>query len=172
MKLKTAITLFSFSIQLNLFSQTKTVAPATVFVFLSESCPICQSYTLPLKELYKKYHTKNVSFIGVFPNQEITQQEIAEFKKKYTIPFELIADTGRFLVKKFNATITPEVFVEATEQQFIYSGRIDNSFYAVGKRRKLVTTHELEDALFQYTSGIPIPVPKTEAVGCMIPALK
>jgi thiol-disulfide isomerase/thioredoxin len=172
LKLKTAITLFIFSIQLSVISQTKTVAPVTVFVFLSETCPICQSYTLPLKELYKKYHVKQVSFIGVFPNQEITQEEIADFKKKYAIPFKLMADTGRLMVMKFNATITPEVFVETTEQQLIYTGRIDNSFYAVGKRRKLVTTHELEDALFQYASGTPVTVSKTEAVGCIIPTLK
>ncbi len=167
MKAKILIALFIFTGHLQIISQNKTVAPVTVFVFLSESCPICQSYTLPLKTLYQKYH-RQVEFVGIFPNDGLSAADLEAFKTTYAIPFPLMTDSGNVLTKQFGATVTPEVFVRNAQQQLIYSGRIDNSFYAVGKRRKLVTTHELEDALAQYTSGQEIRVSKTQAVGCII----
>lgn len=167
MKAKILIALFIFTGHLKLISQNKTVAPVTVFVFLSESCPICQSYTLPLKALYRQYH-RQVEFVGVFPNESLSAADLEAFRTSYAIPFKLITDSGNVLSQKLHATITPEVFVQNAKQEIIYSGRIDNSFYAVSKRRKLVTTHELEDALSQYTSGHEVTVPKTQAVGCII----
>lgn len=167
MKARILIALFIFTGHLHIISQNKTVAPVTVFVFLSESCPICQSYTLPLKNLYQKYH-RQVEFVGVFPNNDLSAAALDTFKTTYAIPFPLMTDSGNVLTKQFGATVTPEVFVRNAQQRLIYRGRIDNSFYAVGKRRKLVTAHELEDALAQYTSGREVAVPETQAVGCLI----
>jgi thiol-disulfide isomerase/thioredoxin len=169
LKTKTLLFLLLFMLAERGIAQSNAVVPkATVFVFLSESCPICQSYTLPLKELYKKYSKKNIRFVGVFPNDDVTIKDLAEFKKTYAIPFELILDSAGTLTKKLKATITPEVFVEDGNGKIIYSGRIDDSFYAVGKRRKVVTTHELSDALAAYILNTEIRVPKTQAVGCII----
>jgi peroxiredoxin len=140
----------------------------TVFVFLSETCPICQSYTLPLKSLYEKYHSQNVQFIGVFPNYYSTQKDVDEFKNKYHIPFLLVKDKEGILTNKLNATITPQVFIQTKSDSTIYSGRIDNSFYAIGKRRNIVTIMDLDDALSQYLAKKTIQNPKTQAVGCII----
>lgn len=171
MKTKTILILLVFALTKNTFSQNKTVVnTATVFVFLSETCPICQSYTLPLKELYKKYKEKSIRFVGVFPNYYVTQKDMDEFKKTYTIPFDLILDSNGDLTKKFNATITPEVFVENELGQVVYSGRIDDSFYAIGKRRKVITSTELSDALAELSLGQAIKINKTQAVGCIINA--
>jgi thiol-disulfide isomerase/thioredoxin len=169
LKTKTLLVLLLFMLAERGTSQHKTTAPpATVFVFLSESCPICQSYTLPLKELHKKYGKKNIRFIGVFPNDDVTEKDLEAFKITYSIPFELKLDSSGALTKKLNATVTPEVFVEDGDGNIIYSGRIDDSFYAVGKRRKVVTTHELADALASYVSNKAVRQPKTQAVGCII----
>ena len=153
---------------LNGFTQKNIPKETTVYVFLSETCPICQSYTLTLKELYKKYSNKNVEFVGVFPNYYADLDSIATFKEKYSIPFELIIDKDSKLTKHFKASITPEVFVESAGGKLLYSGRIDDSFYAIGKRRNVITSTELSDALIQIVSGHPVAVPKTQAVGCII----
>lgn len=144
----------------------------TVYIFLSETCPICQSYTLTLKELYKKYNPQKINFIGVFPNYYSTQSSIDEFKKKYSIPFELILDKKGELTKHFNATITPEVFVENPVSKILYSGRIDDSFYSLGKRRTVITSNELADALLEISLKQMIKSPKVQAVGCIITASK
>ena len=44
----------------------------TVYIFMSETCPICQSVTLELKALYATYHPKGVTFVGLFPNQSMS----------------------------------------------------------------------------------------------------
>src|SRR4051812_18067583 len=101
------------------FSQTPGASskPLTVYIFLSESCPICQSYTLRLKELYEKYNEKGVKFVGLFPNYYADPDSVAAFKKTYTIPFDLLIDKTGELAKHFNAGITPQVFIETTEHK-------------------------------------------------------
>ena len=154
------------------FSFQSPAKKTTVYVFLSETCPICQSYTLTLKELYSKYNTKNIQFVGVFPNYYSDLQSLNEFKTKYSIPFGLTLDADGKLTKHFKATITPEVFVESGDGKIIYSGRIDDSFYALGKRRTVISSTELADALQELTSKQTIKKPTTQAVGCIISASK
>ena len=146
--------------------------PITVYIFLSETCPICQSYTLTLKDLYKKYKDKEVTFIGVFPNYYADSDQVKKFKAEYSIPFGLVVDGKSALTKHFSATITPEVFVENAEHQVLYSGRIDDSFYSLGKRRKVITSNDLDDALNSIVNNQKIKSTKTQAVGCIITTSK
>ena len=161
--------LFSGS-SFTLYPQTKDrgAAPLTVYIFLSESCPICQSYTLPLKELHKKYKETNVKFVGLFPNYYSEADSIAAFKIRYDIPFDLLVDKNGEQAKRFNATITPQVFVESWEHKVLYSGRIDDSFYAIGKRRKVITSNDLDVALTFILNDKKLRSEKTQAVGCII----
>jgi peroxiredoxin len=140
----------------------------TVYVFLSETCPICQSYTLTLKTLHAKYKPHSVKFIGVFPNYYSDEKGLAAFKKKYAIPFDLIIDKKKSLTNSLKANITPEVFVVDGKKNILYSGRIDDSFYAVGKRRNIITSNDLETVLEAIVSGQKIKISKTQAVGCII----
>lgn len=163
------ILLFSvLIIGLSGFTQKSTPKETTVYVFLSESCPICQSYTLTLKKLYTKYSNKNVKFIGVFPNYYADSDSVNTFKKKYSIPFDLILDKNGALTKRFGAKITPEVFVENATHDVLYSGRIDDSFYALGKRRNVITSNDLDNVLDEITTHKNIKTSKTQAVGCII----
>jgi thiol-disulfide isomerase/thioredoxin len=159
----------------SVFSQDKTNPPASskiiVYIFLSETCPICQSYTLTLKELYSKYHNQQVEFVGVFPNYYSDRKSIEEFQKKYSVPFKVITDKDGVLAKKLKASITPEVFVLKNNLE-LYSGRIDDSFYAIGKRRTVITSTELSNALAEITSSQKVKTPKTIAVGCIISSTK
>jgi peroxiredoxin len=172
-RIKILIVAFFIGISIPLFSQNKiTHKPITVYVFLSETCPICQSYTLTLKKLHKKYSKQNVTFIGVFPNYYADADSIAAFKKKYTIPFDLAIDKNAELTNTFGAIITPEVFVETADHQILYSGRIDDSFYAVGKRRNVITSNDLDIALSEITTNKKVKRSKTQAVGCIITSSK
>ena len=141
----------------------------TVFVFLAETCPISQFYTLALKDLHREYASGNLEFIGIFPNKESTEETIAEFKKTYDLPFTLQADAGQQLTKQLKVTVTPEVVVKNENSgEILYQGRIDDSYYQVGKKRPVVREHDLKDALTNLKTGRKIAKPKTEAVGCLI----
>lgn len=141
-----------------------------VYVFLSESCPICQNMSPELKRLAGMYEGKPVSFTGLFPNVELSDDSsIAAFRRKYRIPFDLRKDPGGAMTRQLGATITPEVFlVRVGTGEVLYQGRIDNSYEAVNRRRSVVTAHYLEKAIASSLQRKPADPVRTKAVGCLI----
>jgi peroxiredoxin len=138
------------------------------FVFLAEGCPICQSITPALNKLHTAYSDKNLKIIGLFPSAISTDSSRAVFAKKYKISFELLADQDGQLAKKFNATITPEVvLLSSSGEAVIYRGLIDDSFAAVGKRRKVSKNQYLKNAIEIFFTTFE-PSTFTHPVGCKI----
>ncbi|TGE23257.1 redoxin domain-containing protein [Hymenobacter metallicola] len=142
---------------------------ATVYVFLSDTCPICQSATLTLRQLHSAYASQGVQFVGVFPDQQLRPADLILFGKQYRLPFPLRLDEGQVLTRRFQARITPEVVVAAADgRTVLYQGRIDDSYARLGQRRTVITHHELQDALAAIVAGQPVAQARTEAVGCFI----
>ncbi|MEL6720970.1 MAG: hypothetical protein AAFP82_19865 [Bacteroidota bacterium] len=140
-----------------------------VYVFLLEDCVISQYYTLQLKTLHEKYASEEIEFIGVFPNRFSKPETIAKFKEEYQLPFELKYDYYQKLTKEMGATVTPEVVVyDETEEKIIYKGRIDNTYFRVGKRRQVTTSSELADVLEALTNNVAVGTESTVAIGCYI----
>lgn len=139
-----------------------------VKLFLLEDCVICQSYSLKINDLVDNFGDK-VSFQGYFPNFSSKKEEIASFKEKYKIDFDLKTDYFKSVSKKYNITVTPEVVVvNETKNEILYRGRIDDEFVTIGKRRRVVTTNELYDALLSIANNEEIRIKETQAVGCFI----
>lgn len=141
---------------------------ATVFIFVSPECPLCQSYSLTLNKLYQHYSKQNMQFIAVVPGTYFTKQQVTSYIKTYHISFPVYFDRELKLVKQFKATITPEVFVVNAAGKMLYSGRIDNWAYALGKKRTVVTENDLAETLKAITEDKLIPHLKTKAIGCFI----
>lgn len=140
-----------------------------VYIFMSEECVICQSYTPYLNELYDHYSSKGIDIIGVFPNFSSKKKKIEAFKKKYQIEYALHTDYFRSLTEQFQVKITPEVIVfDESQASVLYRGRIDNTYFSVGKRRRVTTTSELEDALDAIIQNKEILITSTQPIGCII----
>ena len=138
----------------------------TVYIFLAETCPVSQFYTLSLKDLHREFASKNLEFIGIFPNKESTEETIAEFKDLYKLPFTLQSDPGQELTKKMKVTVTPEVVVKnEVSGEVLYQGRIDDTYYQVGKKRPVAREHDLKNALTSLKTGKKVAKTKTDAVG-------
>lgn len=141
----------------------------TVYVFLHESCLISQYYTLPLRTLHQTYADSNVQFIGLFPNLSSKPDKIQAFKESYEIPFDLKTDYYHTKTKALGATVTPEVVVyNESKEEIIYKGRIDDSYARVGKRKRIVSTTELNDVLEAVSKNQPVLTGPTTAIGCFI----
>lgn len=141
----------------------------TVYIFLHESCVISQYYTLALQDLHETYANDQIRFIGLFPNLSSKIDDIMVFKEKYQIPFELKTDHYHIKKEALNATITPEVVVyDESQREILYKGRIDDSYFRVGQRKRVTTTSELKDVLEAIINGQAIEVPHTKAIGCFI----
>jgi peroxiredoxin len=141
---------------------------ARVYVFLSPECPLCQSYSLTLRRLYDQYHQKGIEMIGIVPGTDFTTAQIAAYVKEYKIPFVLLKDENLQVVKKYKGSITPEAVVTDARGRILYQGRIDNWAYELGRKRKVITEHDLQNALESIATNKPIKVTKTKAVGCFI----
>lgn len=146
--------------------EAKEVQDFKIYVFVAETCPICQYYTKKIQEIGDKYPQE---IVLVFPNPLSTEESIEKYKKKYNLKFSHILDKDHQWVKKLNADVTPEVFLYDSEQDSIYyRGRIDDTYYRVGKRRNTVRSDDLVNALNSYQKGEKIEIVQTQAVGCFI----
>lgn len=146
------------------YSQTDSV---TVYVFLREDCVISQNYTPTLNRLNQIFSSYNIDFVGLFPSTRDEQIEL--FRQKYEVIFPLQSDYFQIMTKKLGATVTPEVIVyNENSKEILYKGRIDDTYYRIGKKRTVTTTAELEDALKAIIAGKPVLIKETEPVGCFI----
>lgn len=149
------------------------MAQIQVYVFLREDCLISQHYSVDLREFHEQYGSDSITFIGLFPNQSSSELDMLMFKEKYNIPFELRLDHEHVQVNRFGATITPEVVVfDFQRQAILYQGRIDDTYYRVGKKRRLTSQRELKEVLEQIVNGQLPSVNSSPAVGCFIEKLK
>jgi peroxiredoxin len=139
-----------------------------VVVILLSDCPACQSYSKTLNELSRKYSESGIDFTGVFPGTFNTLEEAREFRKSYRIAFDLVSDPQKSLVGSLKATVAPEVFLLDHKGRTIYSGRIDDWMYAVGKKRAVITRHDLKSAIDQALAGKAPDPSQTVPIGCII----
>lgn len=146
----------------------------TLVYFLSESCPICQNQTQSINQLQTAYQNMGLKTIAYFPNESISDENsIMHFKSKYNLNFPLLVDTNQHFTKKYQAKVTPQVFlINSQSGEIIYSGKIDNSFERVGKRRQKITEFYLNDAIKSIIFNENIKLKRTEPVGCIISLLK
>ena len=160
-----------YTLLFSLFLCFKSIGSAdslSLYIFLLDDCPICLQYTPTLNELYDSYGDQ-INFVGYFPNFSSKPSKIETFKTTYHIKFPLFTDYYKTKAKKFNAKITPEVVLyNHTTEKIMYQGRIDNKFYSLGRRRNVITEHNLEDAIESVLNNIPVEIDYSEPVGCYI----
>ncbi len=150
----------------------KSMAPRdsfTVYLFLLEDCKITQAYADKMQSIHAEYAKDSIGFQGFFPNPISEDSSMQAFTQKYKIPFACTRTQAYARAKQLGVTVTPEVVVyNETRQKIVYQGRINNLYERVGQRRQVVTSHELEAALYCIRNSKPVPIPKTTAIGCFL----
>ena len=116
-----------------------------------------------------KFSSKGVKFVGINSNSEKTYEEdslpnMVKRMEKFRFPWVYLYDKDQSVVKKFGALRTPHFFVFNEKRQLVYTGRgVDNPRNAAS-----ATVNDLDRALSELTSGMPISVPLTNPIGCNI----
>ncbi len=136
-----------------------------VLIYLASECPISQKYCKTLREMAGEY--PDIAFVGIFTKWEKVA-EMNSFGNDYGLDFPLLLDREHQLLKKLNATVTPEAFLLDAQGTVLYHGAIDNWFYALGRNRPFPTENYLRDAIEAMRNGLEVPVAATEAIGCVI----
>ncbi len=148
---------------------------ATVWLFISTDCPICNNYQPELERLRARYTPLGVDFIGVYAEVPVSAGEVADHIRQFAIAYPTVVDDDRAIRKRFGVHFVPEVVVTAGGRNatidplaFLYRGRIDDQYPERGSRRPSATTHDLNDALRDITQGRAPTARVTTPVGCVL----
>jgi len=136
---------------------------ATVIFFMSTKCPVSTVYYSRVTGLAKTYKEKGVRFIGINSNQEEPAPSVASHAKKQGFTFAVLKDTGNVVADRFNANVTPEVFVIDNTGVLRYHGRIDDN-----KDASAVKSRDLQNALDELLNGKAVTRKNAPAMGCAI----
>ena len=148
---------------------------ATVWLFISTDCPICNNYQPELERLRARYTPLGIDFIGVYAEVPVSATEVGEHVRQFAITYPTIVDDDRAIRNRFGVRFVPEVVVTAGGRDatinplaFLYRGRIDDQYPERGSRRPSATTHDLNDALRDITQGRAPAARVTTPVGCVL----
>lgn len=142
-----------------------------VLLFLAPLCPICQNMSFDLRQIEADFGEAPIEFIGLFPNASTTEDQIRVFKETYGLEMDMALDTANW-AEALGARWTPEVFVLDASDAVVYRGRINDRYFAPGKRRPKTRKRDLDAALRSCLSGDAVKVPVTDAVGCPIEGVR
>lgn len=142
-----------------------------VVLFLAPLCPICQNMCYDLRLLEEEFADAPVEFVGVFPNASTKAHQMAEFRTTYGLNMPCVGDTAQWAAL-LGARWTPEAFILDEHDSVLYQGRINDRYFAPGRRRNKTRSRDLRNAISEALTGQEVQVPLTEAVGCPIEGLK
>ena len=143
----------------------------SVLFFILQDCPVSNRYAPEMARIVEDYKSKPVRFFLVYVDETASVKEIEQHGREFNLPgVPVIHDARHQLVAATGASITPEVAVVGQKGAIAYRGRIDNLYEALGRPRRIVTDHDLRNALDAVLQNKPIPVTRTSAIGCYITA--
>jgi len=146
---------------------------ASALFFVTNDCPISNYYSHEIRRTCDEYGKKGVSCSLIYVDPTITDEQARKHAAEYGHgDYPKIVDREHLLVKEAGADVTPEAVVVRADESIAYRGRIDNFYAELGKPRRIVTEHDLRDALDAVVAGKPVERPSTKPVGCFIPDLK
>jgi AhpC/TSA family. len=136
-------------------------------LFVRTDCPISNRYAPLLQKMSEKFRGR-ADFWLVYPDRGETASQIKAHLQAYHYSIAAVRDTDHALVRRAQATITPEAAVFDSSGRLLYHGRIDNWYEDFGRSRPAATSHELDDAISSAIAGKPIHPDHANAVGCYI----
>lgn len=152
---------------------------ATVIVFLSTTCPIANAALGRLDAVVGEAGAADpptevdqaegdVRIFGVVSDRSLTRAAaVAHFQERPT-SFPILFDASGAVRKALAPTHVPEAFLFDTNGRLAYRGAIDDAYFAVGRRRPVVTQRYLADAVTAIRTGVPPAVAFMPPVGCVL----
>lgn len=143
---------------------------AVVFVFLSVHCPVSNGTLPELRRIAARHTKQDVEFYGVVSDPSVSRTAAIKHRKDYRVGFPVLFDASLELRRWLRPTHTPQAIVLSPSGTVVYSGRIDNRFASIGRKRDAASQHDLDDALSATVSGEPVRNAETVPVGCPLEA--
>ena len=136
---------------------------AIVVMFIATECPVSNDYNSRMEKIFNEYKEKGIAFLGINSNKAESVERIKEHAAENGLTFTILKDEKNIIADKFDASVTPEVYVLNRSFNVLYHGRIDNA-----RDESEVVSKDLENALNEILSGKQVSKNKTKAFGCTI----
>jgi peroxiredoxin len=140
---------------------------AVVVIYVAARCPISNAYNKRMADLHKGFKGKGITFLGINANKMESVEEIKEHAQKNGLSFPILKDVDNVVADRYEASVTPEVYVLDKDLKVLYHGRIDDS-----RREDQVTSSDLSNALIEILSGKEVTAKRNKAFGCTIKRVK
>jgi thiol-disulfide isomerase/thioredoxin len=140
---------------------------AVVLFFVSPYCPTSNNFGPEMKGIEDDF-ASDFTFRYLHSDSSVKAADILQHASMMGFESPVLDDTAQVVAKKLGAKITPEVIVLDPAGTLLYQGRINDLYLGPTKRQREVKVHDLRDALAAIKAGVPVPTPRTEAVGCKI----
>lgn len=151
----------------------KVTGRAGVEFFVTHDCPVSNYYSHEIRRICEDFGKQGVACHLVYVDPTISAEQVRKHAAEFGHgDYPKILDLQHALVKATGAEVTPEAVVIRPDSSIAYRGRIDNFYADYGKPRRMVTEHDLRDAIEAVVAGKPVAKPETKPVGCYIPDLK
>ncbi len=144
-------------------------ADTLVVFFTCNHCPYVIGSDESTRQIAEKFAGKGVRFAGINSNSANTYREddfdhMVARMNEHTFPWVYLRDESQETALKYGALRTPHFYVFDKDRKLIYTGRaVDNP-----KNPSRASSHDLERALEEHTSGKEISVPVTNPIGCNV----
>ena len=132
-------------------------------MFIATQCPVSNAYNDRMAALYDDYQPKGLAFVGINSNKQESVEEIKEHSQKHNFEFPVLKDWNNAIADRFEANVTPEIYVLNSNFDLLYHGRIDDS-----RRESDVNSQDLRAALDEILAGKQVSNTVTKAFGCTI----
>lgn len=136
---------------------------AIVVLFIATECPVSNDYNSRMEKIFNDYKEKGFAFLGINSNKAESVDRIKEHAEDNQLTFTILKDEKNIIADKFEASVTPEVYVLNNNFDVLYHGRIDNA-----RDESEVVSKDLENALNEILSGKEVSKKETKAFGCTI----
>jgi hypothetical protein len=142
---------------------------ANVLFFIATDCPVANAYAPEIQRICRASAANGIACSLVYEDVTVTPGEVRKHLEEYRYHGVAAAiDADRSLAAAVHATVTPQAVVVDRRGTVRYSGRIDNLYAALGHPRRVVTAHDLQDALNAIVAGKPVVTSETQTIGCYI----
>lgn len=141
---------------------------ATVLIFITQDCPISNSYAPEIERIYKTYRARKIAFFLVYVDPALSLENAKKHRSEFAYTCPALLDPKHELVRLTGATVTPEATALSPNGKLLYRGRIDDRAADFGKVRAHPDQRDLRVALDHIVAGKKVSRPNTKPVGCFI----
>lgn len=143
--------------------------PFIVIFFTCNHCPYVTGSDEQTRQIALNYESQGIKFVGINSNSKNTYpadsfEKMVERMQTHQFPWIYLVDETQEVARKYGALRTPHFFVFDQERKLRYCGRSVDSPKDTSKTQ----SYDLQNALKELVSGLPVSTPLTNPIGCNV----